>query len=292
MKVARPIIILGTGRCGSTVFHRLLATHPNAMWLSGFCDRYPTKPEYNRLAVAAMGNPLLRSFSRGRIQPGECYLFWDRHAYGFSTPCRDLTREDVTARIKKQVHAALEPMLTVERNRLLLKITGWPRIGFLKEIFSDAKFIHIVRDGRAAASSLVHVDFWRGWVGPQGWGAGPLSSEDQATWERHNRSFVALAGLQWKIQTRAVEAARQGIPEDSFCEVKYEAFCAQPLETYRRVLEFAELPSSPQMERRVKAASIKNMSSRWRDDLSESQQAILNDVLRNDLLRYGYDLTG
>ncbi len=41
----KPIIIVGTGRCGSTIFHRLLAKHPNAMWLSGFCDRFPTRPQ-------------------------------------------------------------------------------------------------------------------------------------------------------------------------------------------------------------------------------------------------------
>ena len=290
-QISKPIIILGTGRCGSTVFHRLLATHPQVMWLSNLCQRYPAKPAWNRRAVVAMGHPLLRRLLRERILPSEAYRFWDRYTYGFSTPCRDLVREDVTPRIKKQVRAALEPMLTPARSRLLVKITGWSRIGFLHGIFEDAKFIHIVRDGRAAASSLLHVSFWPGWRGPQGWGAGLLSSEDQAAWEDSNRSFAALAGLQWKIQTRAVEAARQALDPNAFCEVKYETFCEQPLETYRRVLEFAELPWSAEVEQHGKAASIKNMSNRWRDDLTAGQQAVLNHLLREDLLRYGYDVS-
>ena len=173
--ITKPIIIVGTGRCGSTIFHRLLAKHPETMWLSGFCDRYPARPDLNRRAVTAMGNPLLRRLFGGRIQPGECYYFWDHYAYGFAEPCRDLVRTDVTARVKQQVRTAMGSMLTPARHRLLLKITGWPRLGYLNEIFEDARFIHLVRDGRAVAASLLHVDFWRGWFGPQGWRAGLLS---------------------------------------------------------------------------------------------------------------------
>ena len=52
--ITKPIILVGTGRCGSTVFHRILATHPQAMWLSGFAYQFPTRPGINRRAVAAM----------------------------------------------------------------------------------------------------------------------------------------------------------------------------------------------------------------------------------------------
>jgi hypothetical protein len=289
MNITKPVFIVGTGRCGSTVFHRLLATHPRAMWLSGFTYQYPDKPWLNRWAVQAMGNPLLRRLFGGKIRPGENYRFWDRHAYGFSEPCRDLLRTDVSARVKKQVRKALEPMLTAKRDRLLVKITGWPRIGFLNEIFEDAKFIHIVRDGRAVASSLLHVNFWRGWYGPQGWRAGLLSPEDQAVWEAYDRSFTALAGIEWRIQMRAIEAARRTLDPALFLEIKYEDFCEQPMDTCRRVLDFAELPHSPVFDREVAATSLRNMSDRWRDDLTVRQQHILDELLREDLLRYGYD---
>lgn len=289
MQITKPIIIVGTGRCGSTAFHRLLAKHPAVMWLSALAPRFPGKPAWNKWSVVALDNPVLRRLLGRRIVPSEAYPFWDRYAYGFSTPCRDLVRADVTPRIKKQVHAALEPMLTPKRHRLLIKITAWPRMGFLNGIFEDAKFIHIVRDGRSVANSLIHVHFWRGWLGPQGWRAGLLSEEDQATWERFDRSFVALAGLEWKIQMRAIESARRALPANAFCEVKYEELCEQPLETYRRVLEFAELPATAAFEQQIKAASIRSMNDRWRHDLTPAQQTILNDVLGEDLPRYGYD---
>jgi hypothetical protein len=143
--------------------------------------------------------------------------------------------------------------------------------------------------GQDGHRRVATVGFWRGWYGPHGWRAGLLSPEDQATWESYDRSFTALAGLEWRIQMRAIEAARRTLDPRLFFEVKYEAFCEQPVETYRRVLEFAELPDSAVFERHVKAASIRSTSNRWRDDLAPGQQTILDDLLREDLLRYGYD---
>lgn len=293
MKIAKPIFIVGTGRCGSTAFHQLLALHPQTMWLSGLSEQFPDRPAWNRWAVTAVGNPLLRRLLGTRIKPGENYGFWYTHAYGFAEPGRDLVRGDVTPRVRKQIRGAIEPMLTPSRNRLLVKLTGWPRLGFLNEIFEDAKFIHIVRDGRAVASSLLHINSWqwRGWYGPYSWRYGPLSAEDQAAWEASNRSFVALAGLQWRIHTRALETARKAVDPNRFLEVRYESFCEQPLETCRRVLQFAELSQSAAFEGRVKVASIHDMTNRWRTDLSAEQQGMLTTLLREDLLRYGYDVS-
>jgi sulfotransferase family protein len=293
MKVIKPIFIIGTGRCGSTAFHRLLGLHPQLMWLSGFAEEFPTRPSWNRWAVTAMGSSVLRRIFGTRIKPGENYGFWYTHAYGFAEPGRDLLRADVTPRVKKQVQAVIGAMLTPKRSRMLVKLTGWSRIGFLNEIFEDAKFIHIVRDGRAVASSLLHINSWqwRGWYGPYSWRYGPLSPEDHAAWEASNRSFVVLAGLQWRIHSRAIEAARQTLDPKRFLEVRYETLCEQPLETCLRVLEFAELDRAADFERQVKKTPMKDMTARWRADLSAEQQAQLTDVLREDLQRYGYDVS-
>jgi hypothetical protein len=287
-EIVKPIIIVGSGRCGSTLFHRLLANHEQVMWLSGFSLKFPDKPRWNRWAVTALDNPLVRRLFGGKVRPGESYRFWDRYAYGFSEPCRDLVKGDVSARVKTQLRGAFRETLSARRHRLLLKITGWCRLGYLHEVFPDARFIHVMRDGRAVASSLMHVGFWRGWYGPQGWRAGLLSPEDQAVWESYDRSFAALAALEWRIQMRAMDAARQQLDPSQFLEVKYEAFCDQPMPTFERVLQFADLPRSPGLERAVKDAKIRSTSNRWRDDLAPAQQVILDDVLRDDLRRYGY----
>jgi omega-hydroxy-beta-dihydromenaquinone-9 sulfotransferase len=268
--------------------------HPQTMWLSGFAEEFPTHPEWNRRAVAAMNIGVLRRLLGKRIKPGENYGFWYTHAYGFAEPGRDLVAEDVTPRVRRQLHAVFERMLTRRRNRILIKLTGWSRIGFLDEIFPDAQFIHIVRDGRAVASSYLHINEWqwRGWYGPYSWRYGPLSPEDQATWEASGKSFAALAGLQWRIHTRAIDAARGRIAPGRFLQVRYEDFCEQPLETCRRVVEFAGLERSPAFERHAATTRITDMSNRYRKDLSPAQQALLTDLLREDLVKYGYDVSG
>jgi hypothetical protein len=292
MDINKPIFIVGTGRCGSTAFHTLLARHPQTMWLSGFAEEFPDKPDWNRRAVTAVRNPLVRAVFGKRIKPGENYGFWYRHAYGFAEPGRDLVATDVTPRVRKQLRRVFERMLSPTHNRLLIKLTGWSRIGFLNEIFPDAKFIHIVRDGRAVASSLMHISSWqwRGWYGPYSWRYGPLSPEDQATWEESGKSFAVLAGLQWRIHTRAIEAARQQLDTGRFLEVRYEDFCDQPIETYRRVLEFSELADSRKFDREIKEASILDMTNRWRGDLSAEQQSLLTNLLHRELLLYRYEL--
>jgi omega-hydroxy-beta-dihydromenaquinone-9 sulfotransferase len=187
--------------------------------------------------------------------------------------------------VRRHGRRALGAMLTPARHRLLLKITGRPRLGYLNEIFEDARFIHLVRDGRAVAASLLHVDFWRGWYGPQGWRAGLLSPEDQALSEAYDRSFVALAGLEWRIQMGAMEAARRAVDPSRLMEIRYEDFCERPKETFREVLEFFELRSSPVLDAHVAATPIRNTSN---DALTAAQQHILEDLLRDDLRRYGY----
>jgi hypothetical protein len=291
--VVKPIFIVGTGRCGSTAFHHVLGVHPQTMWLSGFAEEFPTHPEWNRWAVSAMNNPLLRRLFGSRIKPGENYGFWYSHAYGFAEPGRDMVADDVTPRVRRQLHKVFGQMLSQRRNRILIKLTGWGRIGYLNEIFPDAKFIHIVRDGRAVASSYLHINEWqwRGWYGPYSWRYGPLSPEDQAAWEASGRSFAALAGIQWRLHTRAIDTARAGVDPSRFLQVRYEDFCEAPLEACRRVVEFSELEQSPSFERHVTRSRITDMSNRYRKDLSVAQQRLLTDLLRDDLLKYGYDVS-
>ena len=293
LPVTKPIFIVGTGRCGSTAFHRVMGVHPQVMWLSGFAEKFPSRPEWNRWAVTAAGNPLVRKLLGKRLKPGENYGFWYAHAYGFAEPGRDLVAADVTPRVRRQLHSAFERMLTRRRSRILIKLTGWSRIGYLNEVFPDAKFIHIVRDGRAVASSYLHINEWqwRGWYGPHSWRYGPLSPEDQAAWEASERSFIALAGIQWRLHTRAIETARAGVDPDRYLQVRYEDYCADPWMTCERVLDFAELERTPAFERHVKSAKISDMTSRFRKDLSPEQVLMLSSLLRADLSRYGYDVS-
>lgn len=196
MRIRKPIFVIGDGRSGSTVFHDMLANHPNVAWLSGLCDRNPAKISRNRLLLRVVDYPILGTLVKRRFKPTEAYRFWDYYSKGFSAPCRDLLHGDVTVAAKQRLQSVLAKTLTPKRDRLLVKVTGWPRIGFLREVFEDAKFVHIMRDGRSVSNSMLNVPWWWGWRGPQNWRWGELTPAEEQEWEAQGKSFVALAGIQ------------------------------------------------------------------------------------------------
>ena len=288
MSLVKPIVLFGSGRSGSTVMCRSFARHPGVAWPSGISERYPTRPALGRRLMEWLDVPVAGALLQQRFEPAEAYTFWEYYCKGFRRPNRDLLASDLTNKQRKSLAGALEQITTGTRPRLLMKITGWPRVGFLHGIFPDAKFIHIIRDGRAVANSLLNVDFWQGWNGPQNWRFGLLSPTLAAEWDRHDRSFVALAAIQWKILMAAAEAARALVPAAQYLEVKYEELCSDAVGTFRRVTTFCELPWSDRLEAHIRARTWLSENDKWRKDLTADQQRILQDVTHDCLLQYGY----
>ena len=292
MALDRPIIIFGTGRSGTSVFHTLISQHPHVAWLTRAVNGSPVRPERGKRVMRALDVPGLERITRSRYPPIEGYRFWDFHCPGFATSTRDLLASDVSERSRARLLTALSAIPTVKRARVLLKVTGWPRLGFFKELFPDAKFVHVKRDGRAVANSLLNIGFWKGWRGPGQWRWGDLTAEHRAEWEAHERSYVALAAIQWKIHMGAVVDARALIDNTDVYELAYEDLCEDPVDICRKAIEFCDLDWTPGFERRVRRVPLANTNDKWRRDLTPRQQAILNDVLRESLRRHGYATEG
>ena len=195
---------------------------------------------------------------------------------------------DVTKRARRQIRETASKITTRERDRLLIKVTGWSRIGFLSEIFEDAKFVHVVRDGRAVANSLLNVYFWEGWRGPENWSWGELSAAHKKEWDRHGQSFVVLAAIQWKILMDAMESAKTSLSRDNFLELKYEDLCSDPLDTFKAVTEFCELEWTAEFEREIGKRELRNTNDKFKQDLTAQQQRDLEEVLGDYLRRYDY----
>lgn len=283
-----PIIVVGAGRSGSTLFHDLLTHHPELCWLPARCDDRPRGLEHFRPLFRWVDTPVVGPRLRRRYGPTEGYGFWNHHFPGFATPCRDLRADDVTPEARDSIRAELAKLITPRRPRLLLKITGWPRAGFLHDVFPSARFIHFVRDGRSVAESLLRMPWWRGWGGPASWRWGPLRSDEEQLWARHNRSFVALAGIQWKKLMRAMETARVQVPTEQWSTIRYEDFCDDPAGALVAMQEFCGLSRSESFLRHVKGVAVKNQNRRWKESLEPEQQRILQDVLQDELDIYDY----
>ena len=287
--IEQPIFVVGAGRSGSSLFHQMFTEHPRVAWMSELCDRHPDRLGRHRALLRAVEFPVVGPLLKRHWESAECYGFWNYFYRGFSQPCRDLGADDATPQAIANMRRAVTGLVTPRRPRLLVKVTGWPRVGFLQAAFPDARFIHVYRDGRAVANSLLQVDFWRGWQGPEQWRWGPLSDDLRREWEAHDRSFVALAGIQWKILMRAAEAAKRAIPSDNFMDVRYEEFARHPVDKFREVIDFCRLDWNAGFERALSRYAVESANYKWQQDLDESQQALLLAVLGEDMRRYGYD---
>jgi hypothetical protein len=207
-----------------------------------------------------------------------------------SAPFRDLLAEDVTPWLNARTLRLFEERAKVQAKPLFLhKFTGWPRSGFLQRIMPDAKFVNVIRDGRAVANSFLQMPWWRGYRGPEGWGWGPLPEEYERIWEESGRSFAVLAGLEWRILMEAFEAARALVPEGQWMDVRYEDFVAEPQETTGHILDFLGLEWKPAFGsgfRKYRFDPSRNEA--YRTDLGIHDVSLLDAALCPLLQRYAY----
>lgn len=284
-----PIFVVGTGRSGSTIFYKMLSMHPDVAWVNRILADYPKRLSLHRAYLRLIDTPIVGDWLlQNGLTPDEGYGYWD-HAYrGFERPFRDLTAADVTERARIRFRQAVERITVPRRTRPLIKVTGWSRVGFLREIFPEAYFIHVVRDGRAVANSLLNVEFWEGWRGPDSWRFGPLSDEYEQEWLKYDRSFVVLAGIAWKITMDSALEATSNVPADRVLTVRYEDFCEDPITQFERTADFAGLEFNGRFVRRLEATPVRCRNGKWRTDLSLAQQHELNDILSWHLEKLGY----
>lgn len=283
-----PIVIFGTGRCGSTLVNDLLAHHPEVAWLSRLNVMFPSYPAVNRWLLRAIDLPVVGQALRDRLGPSEAYPFHATLHAGIAGSVRDLEARDVLEREVPRIRAAWMANRTPRRHRLLVKFAGWPRVGLVQRVLPEAKFVHIVRDGRAVAASLMRMPWWGGWRGPEAWRFGPLSAKDRREWEKSGRSFAVLAGLQWKICLEAAEAVCKALPEDRCREVKYEDLCADPRAVLAELCDFLELPVTPGFEEAWARLDVRPAGEGWRQDIDAGELAHLDRVIADPLRRYGY----
>ncbi len=295
MPLYKPIFIVGHGRCGSTVFHDVLCHHPDVAWFTQFLQKYPHRPYLNAWVNRCFDLPVLSTLAeflaaRRKIYPVEPYRFWEQHCHGFARPHRDLKAKDVIPRVIPPLERAIAKAIPSGK-RLLAKITGWPRMDYLKAIFPDAKFVHIIRDGRAVVSSVLAAPYFDGWSGPYQWARGELSEEQFTQWNASGQSFVVLAAIGWENRMNAFEEAKRDLTDENYFEFKYEDFCENKDTTLKQVVEFLELPagSTGKFLERTRHIRLKATNDKWKSDLSRQQQADLEAYLKPLLERYGYN---
>lgn len=300
------LFIIGTGRCGSTLVQELIARHPSVGFVSNVdttLAAFNPKGKANHLLYGSIPSALGRRdrayLKQLRYSLGERIHFGPSEAYRIisrqisptiSEPFRDLTADDVTPWLADRFRSFFTERADAQDVPVFMhKFTGWPRARFIDEVMPNARFLHVVRDGRAVASSIVQRPWWKGYLGVPGWGFGELSDELHEIWERHGRSFVVLAGLEWRILMDAFDEAAGQIGPERWLELRYEDIVAEPREHWERILELAGLPWDEDFESAFAAYPVAtSRREAFRQGLTSRQVAQLEDAIGEHLEARGY----
>ena len=269
-QIVRPIFIVGAPCSGTNIFYRTFAKHPELAWISNITKKIPSSLWLTRCIM------LFRNDHR----PTEANNVWQKFAINDD---ESLDREDVTAAARKYFHTVLHNNLQIfNKPRFVNKCPGNSvRIEFLKEVFPDAIFIHILRDGRAAAYSILRArqrhsgEYWS--IRPPGWR------------DLLNLPMVDACALQWKMTVEAILQSANKLPSEQFMEVKYEEFVARPAEIFRQVGERCGLVWQDDLLQAI-TGGMDNRNFKWQTEMQDSDRKTLNGLLGNFLKQLGYSV--
>ncbi|MEW6298048.1 MAG: sulfotransferase [Thermodesulfobacteriota bacterium] len=303
MNVSRPIFVIGCPRSGTTVVSEIFAAHPDLAWFSNWmnrCPRLPLLAVFSRLCDLPVFGEKLRGakrqdgdtqplLSRFLPRPEEAWHVWERC-------CTAKFRSDMLTGVEPSAEEKGRTRRLVAltcryqgKGRFLAKLTGPPRMAYLRAIFPDAYFVHVIRDGRAVVHSLLQVDFWRerGGLERPWWGG--LPDESLRLWAAYGRSAEALAAVQWKYLIELARQESRSVPAGHYIEVKYEDFTRYPQETVETILRQCELPPSRHIQSYINTrVVIRDMNVKWQDQFAAHQLQALYTIMGPLLGELGY----
>lgn len=270
-----PFFIVGCPRSGTTLVRNLLRSHPDLT--------IPAESHFMPSFFRAYGDP--EDAREARRLAERILRTWWVQRWRLKLEPQDLegcrSYRELVGRLYEAV-ADREDAL-----RWGDKTPGYARhLSTLTAIFPGAQFVHVVRDGRDVALSLLRT------------GLGPRS--------------VYTAARCWK--DHVVAARRDGAPLGSqqFKEVRYEDLAARPELTMRELCDFLEVPfdqgvlrptpidwrTSPSTfgPRRAGHISdselVRSNAGKWRQELPPREVEIFESVAGDVLEEYGYETTG
>ena len=285
--VDTPLFVIGHWRSGTTLLHELLSlderfTSPTTFqainpehflvsgwWVPKLRFLMPAmrpmddmrmgwdRPQEDEFALCNMGVPspyLHLAFPRERDQY-KCYLDFE----GVSP--------EFLALWKASLLRFLQRVTYRDPRRIVLKSPPHlARVATLRELFPDARFIHIVRDPGAVFSSSVKL--WNTLYASQAFEKPPADGLEEFIFTCFERMY------------RAFERERPALPPDRLCEVRYEDLVRDPVGRMRGLYEqlelgqfelvepkitdyFAQRPNYRVNQHRLDAAKRRAIFDRW-----------------------------
>ena len=308
--------VVGRGRSGTTWLRGMLNSHPEILcWGEGrFFERN------FRLEILEESQPtnLLPTSLYGAILDSSYLRAWiDRAVWAKG--------KDTDEHLANLARLAIDYFLAEQLSKTEKKIVGdkSPYVsaevfGEIAAIYPEARVIHIIRDGRDTAVSLMH-HMWN-YAKDRG-GIYDLEPEELKRRDAYrNDSPVALAeGLftkerltsiasDWSSEVSKAIEDGPALLGENYIEVRYEDLLERPVEEVRRLLEFLGADAGEKtVEGLVEKSAFEQKSNRergqedsssrlrkgvagdWKNVFTAEDKRIFKEVAGDVLIRLGYE---
>jgi len=226
----KPILIGGCGRSGTTMLASMLGSH----------SRVLTVPEFHfkTTVLRRLGTEMSRdTVPQALALLGEDLLF---KSWELGATVEEASPDDFDGSYRQFVEYFVEQY---GRQNGKVDVDHWVdhtpvnilHVSFLMRQFPDAKVVHLVRDGRAVAASVLPLD-----------------------WGPHSPKRAAES---WSIAVGAGLAAEAALPRERIMRVRFEDLVERPRAVLERLCGFVGVAFEPSMEEgagfRVPRASTK-----------------------------------
>lgn len=244
--VDKPIFLVGAERSGTTVLRLMLDHHPQIAWCYEFeyvVDQISDHGDFPQLEAYYEWLETHRIFQSTGFEIDRS-LSYPQLANSFLCQRRDRTRKPL---VGATVHHHFDRLLDI-----------WP----------NARFIHLLRDGRDVARSCIGMG-WAGnvWTGVERW------IEAEHLWTRLSKNLSS----------------------DQHIEVTYETLIAKPVETLTDLCNFIGVPYSPAMLTYPQTTPYSlpdpKLIGQWRRKLSEQEIQLVESRISDMLVERGYQLS-
>lgn len=267
-----PILLVGTGRCGSTLLYSLLAMHRDLAWVPSWVARFP-EAEWlavaNRFWSVVPTDALLeiRGFPKP-VEPNA--LFEDRYPGYFG--------EIVDDAVIEEAHDRLLPVLAricrwQGRARLLLKMVGRPvKVTLFEALFNAPFFVHITRDLKPTVASLLKVDFFERTGTLKDWRWGSIPTAYIEFHEQSGHAPEVVAAIQYALNRAEIDRQLGHVPSRRKLEIGYIDLVTDPVGKVRAISQLANLAIDSRYEKRLSRRRVYGGADlKWEKELTVEQ---------------------
>ena len=282
---SKVIFLVGAGRSGTTLLYKLLCLHPRVGYISNFENRWAACPSGlpARLVASAIDAKLAMWFGQG----GNAYFVnrpWSKKAFPTPNEGEAIYRRGgmplcpepdyvPTLDSARQLRQAFERIRRGAGAEVLVskRTANNRRIRQLEAIFPEARYVHIVRDGREVTQSLANVEWW----------------DDHTVWwdgrkardiERAGEDRLSICARTWVREVLELEAQLGRIPSVRRIDLRFEDLLRNPLQEVERVVQFLGLEWTPVYRTAIDSLRLRPGAAHWHDWTAEQLATVMRET--------------